>query len=71
MISAICETAESGDNDLDHNRSSTAEYLEACNFLFEQGILSHSSINSEDSAVLKNMKKGYDYFQEELKQSGT
>ena len=53
MISAIRETAESGDNDLDHDQSSTAEYLEACNFLIEQGILSHSSINGEDSAVLK------------------
>lgn len=37
-------------------------YLEACNLLFEQGLLSHDRIRSMDSDVLKNIDKGYSYF---------
>ncbi len=57
-----------------HNRNATAEYLEACNLLFEQGILSHSTINVVKDGVLQNMEKGYKYFKEwyqELRESGT
>ena len=39
--------------------SETLLYLEACNLLFEQGLLSHDRIRSMDSDVLN---KGYSYF---------
>ena len=67
MISAIREIAEM-DEELQDSRIATAQYLEACNLLFEQGILSHSIV------VLENMKKGYEYFKEwyqELKEAST
>ena len=40
----------------------TFAYLEACSFIFEQGLLSHDQIKSLDSKVLQNITKGYDYF---------
>ena len=70
MISAIREIAEM-DEELQDSRIATAQYLEACNLLFEQGILSHSIVSS---TVLENMKKGYEYFKEwyqELKEAST
>lgn len=40
----------------------TVEYLEACNQLFERGILSHTRIWSGDSVILQNMEKGFKFF---------
>ena len=40
----------------------TIQYLEACNQMFERGILAHVRIWSGDSAILKNMEKGYKFF---------
>lgn len=39
-----------------------AEYLEACNRLFEEGILSHSIVSSSEQSVLVNMKTGFEFF---------
>ena len=60
MISAVRELAENvhvGDR---HQR--VAEYLEACNRLFEEGILSHSIVSSSEQKVLVNMKIGFEFF---------
>ena len=40
----------------------TAEYLEACNLIFEKGILSKKIIRSMDSPVICNIKKGFLFF---------
>jgi len=40
----------------------TAEYLEACNLIFEKGILSKKIIRSMDSSVICNIKKGFLFF---------
>ena len=40
----------------------TIQYLEACNQLFERGILAHVRIWSGDSTILQNMEKGYNFF---------
>ena len=40
----------------------TIKYLEACNQMFERGILAHVRIWSGDSQILANMEKGYDFF---------
>ena len=42
----------------------TAAFLDACNLLFEQGLLSRRRVNSKDSSVLKNIKRGLSFFEE-------
>ena len=44
------------------NVALTIQYLEACNQLFERGILAHVRIWSGDSPILRNMEKGYKFF---------
>ena len=44
------------------NVALTVQYSEACNQLFERGILAHVRIWSGDSQILKNMEKGYMFF---------
>lgn len=44
------------------NVMQTAQYLEACNLLFERGILSRKMIRGMDSQVICNIKKGFQYF---------
>ena len=44
------------------NIALTIQYLEACNQMFERGILAHVRIWSGDSTILKNMEKGYNFF---------
>ncbi len=39
-----------------------AEYLEACNLIFENGILSHEIISRSQSSSLDNMHKGMRWF---------
>ena len=70
MIAAIREMAEKN-NWMRESHSLTAEYLQACNFIFENGILSHEKINSTRSIVLMNIEKGMKWFlkwKEELKE---
>lgn len=40
----------------------TTEYLQACNLLFENGILSYEKISSIASKALTNMAEGMDRF---------
>lgn len=40
----------------------TLKYLEACNKLFEKGLLSHSKIRGLDSEVLDNINQGLSFF---------
>jgi hypothetical protein len=41
---------------------STLKYLEACNKLFERGLLSHAKIRSKESEALSNIQKGFSFF---------
>ena len=40
----------------------TLKYLEACNKIFEKGLLSHKRITSVDSEILTSIKTGFHYF---------
>lgn len=40
----------------------TRKYLEACNRLFERGLLCHSKIRDESSEVLTSIDEGYLFF---------
>lgn len=42
--------------------SLTIQYLEACNKLFEQGLLSHGTIKSGQTQILDKMKDGFYFF---------
>ena len=70
MIRAIYDISE---QIVKKKKKVTAKYLDACNLLFERGILSHSTITSNDSQVLKNMQRGLNYFMdwhEEMTENG-
>ena len=58
MLSAIRELAEKTGS---QSHSATADYLEACNQIFEQGILSHSKVTHHESHVLLNLKRGFTF----------
>ena len=60
MLSAIREISEKPAGD---SHAATAEYLEACNKIFERGILSHKKITHLQSPPLMNMHAGFSYFQ--------
>ena len=40
----------------------TLSYLEACNKIFEQGLLSHEKVTSSDHQVVLNIQEGYQFF---------
>jgi len=40
----------------------TADYLDACNLIFERGILSRKTIKGVNSPVLENIKDGFQFF---------
>ena len=61
MIATIREMAEKME-ELRATYSMTAEYLQACNLLFENGILSHEKIGSISSKPLINMAEGMKWF---------
>ena len=51
----------------------TADYLDACDLIFERGILSKQMAKGVNSAVLENMKDGFQFFVkmfEKLKEKG-
>jgi len=51
----------------------TLQYLEACNKIFEKGLLSHDKICDVDSKVLNSIGAGFSFFEkwhEELSQGG-
>lgn len=74
MLAAIKEMANYKDEVTRSCHLETAEYLEACNKLFKNGILSHDMIKSSTSPVLENMRQGFAYFEQwhhDLSQSDT
>lgn len=75
MISALRGYAESEPTPPDAAMvMKTTEFLEACNLLFEKGILSKKIIRSMDSPVIRNIRKGFKFFSdwyEKHKQTGT
>ena len=74
MLTAIRELASHKDECTASHHIAVAEYLEACNQLFEEGILSHEVINSQTSPALQRMKLGFTFFEnwhKELSQSET
>lgn len=47
------------------NKSSlnlTIQYLDACNKIFEHGLLSHTPIKNEDSPILNSLDTGFHFF---------
>lgn len=62
MISAVRELAEK-EAPVGQHHECVAKYLEACNSLFELGILSHNIVSSSDQRVLQHMKCGFEFFQ--------
>lgn len=74
MLAAIKEMAKYKDEVSKSCHLETAEYLEACNKLFENGILSHNVIKSSSFPVSENMIQGFAYFEQwhhELSESET
>ena len=61
MIATIREMAEKKE-ELRETHLLTAEYLQACNLLFENGILSHEKITPVSSKALLNMAEGMKWF---------
>ena len=37
----------------------TLKYLESCNLIFEQGLLSHERVKEKDAKILINIQQGY------------
>ena len=65
MLAAINELAEKDGYDLMKEiHKQTAEYLQACNLVFENVILSHEMITTPYSTALINMEKGMKWFLE-------
>ena len=62
MIAAVKDFANEPNEDASAC-GKTANYLEACNLLFEQGLLSRRRIHNENSPVLRNMRKGIEFFE--------
>ena len=40
----------------------TLRYLESCNLMFENGLLSHERVESSDSKVIQNIHLGFKFF---------
>ncbi len=62
MIAAIEELAEKFYPSMNNCHTYTAQYLKACSFIFEYGILSHEKIESAESRPLSNMTEGMKWF---------
>ena len=45
----------------------TLKYLNGCNMLFEQGLLSHDRVHAKDVKVIENIKVGYSFFSDWLR----
>jgi hypothetical protein len=44
----------------------TLSYLEACNKIFERGLLSHEKVTSPGHQVILNIQEGYKFFKKWL-----
>ena len=62
MIAAIREIADKKDEYTAKPDIITAEYLQACNFIIERGILSHNIVSSSVSPCLSNISEGIKWF---------
>ena len=63
MISALRGYSESQPTPPDATSVTiTANYLEACNLIFERGILSRQRVKGMNSPVIENMKDGFQFF---------
>ena len=62
MLAAIREMADKKDEFTKRSHVCSAEYLEACNLIFENGILSHEMIRSTESQALLNIREGMKQF---------
>ena len=60
VISEIKEFIQTNPNDK-CSLELTVQYLQACNKMFENGILSHTAIKSADSVVLHNIDEGFHF----------
>jgi len=60
MIAAIQELAKEPNQE---SAKSVADFLEACNLIFEKGLLSKRRINSMNSPAIQNIKKGMAFFE--------
>lgn len=62
MMAAVKDHASTA-SDVGPNQN-VVDFLEACNLLFEQGMLSRRRINYKNSPVLTNIKKGMAFFEQ-------
>lgn len=63
MISALRGFSESEPRPPDAaSVNLTADYLDACNLIFERGILSRRMVQGVNSPVLENIKDGFQFF---------
>ena len=62
MIAAVKNLSEEPMGNQDSAKL-VANYLEARNLIFENGLLSRRRINSLNSSVVHNIKKGMDFFE--------
>ena len=46
------------------SEEAAAKYLEACNLIFEKGLLDHRRVNNLQSPILANIRNGMKYFEE-------
>ena len=60
MIAAVKDLSEEPNQE---SAQPVASYLQACNLLFENGLLSRHRINSLNSSAIQNIKKGMDFFE--------
>lgn len=60
MIAVVKDLSEEPTGNQDSAKL-VANYLEACNLIFESAILSQCRINSLNSTVIHNIKKGMDF----------
>ena len=61
MLAAIRELGESRPDE-QREHLAVLEYLEACSFIFENGILSSNPITCSSSQAYKNIEKGFQFF---------
>ena len=63
MLAAIEEMACHKEEVEKASHLATLEFLQACNKLFEEGVLSHEVIKSPSSKILQNKKTGFAFFE--------
>ena len=62
MLATLEEMAEKKEGTVKTSFMLTVKYLESCNMIFENGILSHEKITRSDSIPLVNMEIGLKWF---------